>query len=138
MAGLCPNHRPRKPTYVMVIDGGEKDSGDVNAGERPPPPKALHNAMLQAMRVNGYLPADRLHPPTQLIEIVWGYYNQLTFGDVISNPQGTDMVMNDLQLQQLGERAAIVRGIRFAADMMKAYNQGQIMFRMFKGQAHNE
>ena len=124
-----PRPSAAHPTYYVGYDSGLKEEGDLYAGERKPRPEVLHDAMVKALRVNGYLPSDAAHPPTQVIYFVWGSFNKLTFtgaGD-------------ELELQNLAARAALVGGQKFALDFMQAYSLGRRFVTSFKVRdPHNE
>ena len=124
-----PTPSSAHPVYFTILDSGEKEEGDIVGGEQKPRPELLRASMLKALRVNGYYPSDAAHPPTQLINFVWGSFNSLTL-------TGQD---DDLELQNLASRAALVGGVRFASDFMKARLQGQMFLRAFRQRdPHNE
>ena len=117
------------PSYYVAIDSGEREEGDVSAGEKRPSAQLLLTAMQSALRVNSYLPADAAHPPSLLISYVWGSFNELKF-------TGTG---DDLELKNLAARAAIVGGLRFAGEMMKARVLGGPAYSSFRHRdAHTE
>jgi hypothetical protein len=124
-----PRPSAARPTYYVGFDTGLKEEGDLYAGERKPRPELLHDAMIKALRVNGYLLSDAAHPPTQAIYFVWGSFNKLTFtgaGD-------------ELELENLAARAALVGGQRFAVEFMQAYSLGRRFVTSFKlKDPHNE
>jgi hypothetical protein len=61
-----------EPVYYMIIDVGETNFGRSWAGEDVPTSKVARRWMMEAMREQHYLLADKLHPPTQLFVFGWG------------------------------------------------------------------
>ena len=117
------------PAYYVIVDSGEREEGDIAAGESRPSAELLLGAMRKALRAGYYLPADATHDPSLLISYVWGSLNALTF-------TGTD---DDLELRNLAARAAIVGGLKFAGELMKARVLGGPAYAAFKHRdAHTE
>ena len=116
---------PSRPVYYIYHDSGLTQEGDIVAGEEPPAKEVLGQALQKALAVNGNLPATETHAPALIINFRWGSFNQLTF----------TQTGDDLELQNLTERAALVGGMSFAVQMMKAYTQGNPMLDAFRLQS---
>lgn len=121
-ARALPTPSAAHPTYILVQDSGERTEGDPVGGERQPKTDVLRHGMLKALAVNGYIPADALHPATQIVNFVWGSFNALNF-----TGEG-----DDLEQQNVAERAALVGGLKFSNEYMKAYLQGGPFWTAFK------
>jgi hypothetical protein len=85
--------------------------------------------MTKSLSDGGYLPARAGHPPTIYIYYRWGSFNKLSDMDQVSQlaQPGANNVsgpMDDLQVRNLLERAAIVGGTKFAAEWSEALETG--------------
>jgi hypothetical protein len=60
------------PVYYMIIDLGEKNFGPSWAGDKIPDSRDVRKWMKAALAEQGYLLADKEHPPTQLFVLAWG------------------------------------------------------------------
>ncbi len=133
-----------KPVYYVTIPGGFVKSGQsLSAGEKPPPVADLERVMQKALTQNSYLPADGpQHSPSLALIYHWGSH-----GNQAEDPQQTADQMrqesetgvgpnrdnltslSEGQLQfaltnlakrkDLLERAALIGGTKFAADLQK-------------------
>lgn len=145
---------PQKPVYYVSNDSdvvrncgldfshdtGLTSTGDVVAGEKPPPIKKLSAALKKALAANGYLPADQTHPPSLIIVYRWGSFNHLETSlnlstDVPSEEKMGAMMhvdmdnitpMDELQQQNLVARAAIVGGTQFSLEVKRALLDGHL------------
>jgi len=131
---------PQNPVYYVASDKGLTTSGDGIAGEKSPPLKRLADALEKALATNGYLPADKTHPPTLLISYRWGSFNHLETSlnlptDVpsteklggLAQVQVNDISpMDERQQQNLVERAAIVGGTQFSFEVRRALHDGHL------------
>ena len=121
---------PGAPAYYVVHDGGLTEEGDTVAGEKPPNADKLTILMETTLKANGYLLASKLHRPTLVLHYRYGSFNQLSSmtdptganGPDPSNPDPPD----DLMLKNLVERAILVAGTPFAAQMVRSMNAGTI------------
>lgn len=115
------------PVYYAGKDGGETEIGDVIGGERPPNAKEFSKVLVKILSQNGYLPAGKGHPPTIFIHYRWGSFNQLSSIDG-GNADGSPEPDDDLQTNNLVERASLVGGEKFALDYVRAANAGTVSF----------
>jgi hypothetical protein len=121
---------PGNPTYYLVNNGGLAEEGDVVSGEKPPSDATLAKLMETTLNANGYLPASKLHAPSLILHYRYGSFNQLSSmtdptganGPDPNNPDPPD----DLMQQNLLERAALVGGMQFTAEMSRAMNAGTL------------
>jgi hypothetical protein len=123
---------PAHPAYYALWDGGIVEAGDLIAGEVPPKKERLAAMMEHALGGSGYLPTTKEHPPTVVIYYRWGSYNHLTPLDD-NDPMGETAVRKNVFT-----RAAIVGGVDFAREMMRAENNGTINFFRMSGPDHDE
>jgi hypothetical protein len=129
------------PAYYIGWDGGLVEAGDVVAGEQPPKKEHLAVIMQQALAASGYLPATKEHAPTVIVHYRWGSYNHLTSmpmptadtqpatGDDAAPPPDTDPtddLTDPMVRRNLLTRAALVGGIGFSRDLLKAADFGLI------------
>ena len=86
--------------------------------------------MARSLRAGGYLPAGPGHPPTIYIYYRWGSFNKLSDLDQgagqITAPGVTNVKgpMDELQVRNLLERAAMVGGTKFAVEWSDALEAG--------------
>jgi hypothetical protein len=113
------------PAYFVAHDQGLTEEGDIVAGEVPPSKAVLGEALYKGLSVNGYLPATNEHAPALVIDLRWGAFNKLNF----------TQKYDDLELVNLAERAAIVGGMQFSADMMRAFQKGNRILKAFRMQS---
>jgi hypothetical protein len=112
---------PEHPAYYFVSDGGLEEEGDAVAGDKPPPAEKLAEIMRSSLAASGYLPAAAGHPPTLVVHYRWGSFNHLsTIGGAVDDPE--DMAV----LKNLMERAALVGGMKFCVDFMRAYSSREM------------
>lgn len=90
------------PVYYISYSSGFKQMGDLVGGEHPPKPQQIEQALKQALRVSGYLPASRQHPPTLAILYFWGSHNRMDRQTAARFPE--------LAARQRLERAMLVGG----------------------------
>jgi len=108
-----------RPAYYIAWDGGLVEEGDVVAGEQPPPPARLAELMCSSLAASGYQPASGRNTPTLVIHYRWGAFNHLSaIGGDDSAPD------DDVVLKNLMTRAALVGGVKFSVEFMRAYNSG--------------
>ncbi len=67
------------PAYYVAYDGGYIEAGDPIAGENPPPPSAVANAVHQSLATQHYLPATAEHAPSLVLIYHWGLLNRDSF-----------------------------------------------------------
>jgi hypothetical protein len=139
----APAASPGHPVYYSGEDGGQTTEGDQKGGERAPKPADLANLLTKSLRAGGYLPAAPGHPPTIYIYYRWGSFNKLSNVDLGSdvgaessgvNAEGDSVqtaaraptvgALDDLQVRNLLERAALVGGTKFAVEWSDAMESG--------------
>jgi hypothetical protein len=131
------------PTYYAGWDGGLVEAGDIVAGEKPPKKERLAAIMQQALAASGYLPATKEHPPSVIVHYRWGSYNHLTSmpspdgpaastddtdttSSSTSETDPTDDLSDPMVRRNLTARAALVGGVGFSRDLLKAAEFGLI------------
>jgi hypothetical protein len=124
-----PAASPEHPVYYSGEDGGLATVGDLIGGEHAPKPADLAKLMARSLRAGGFLPAVAGHPPTIYIYYRWGSFNKLSDLDPpsqIAAPGATNVngPMDDLQVRNLMERAAMVGGTKFAIEWNEALEAG--------------
>ncbi len=63
------------PAYYVAYDGGDIESGDPIAGQKPPTAAALGAALREALASQGYQPATAAAAPSLLLIYHWGAIN---------------------------------------------------------------
>lgn len=105
-----PAVSPERPAYCQAISKKYLERGE-SSPQRPLPPAAIDDMLQRALSAGGFLPADAAHPPTLGLVYVWGPHQVLESGD-------------DIQyIQNLLDRAALVGGDKFAAELAKAIRE---------------
>ena len=116
-----------RPAYYAVLDGGLVEAGDVLAGEKPPAAEKLARVMHAALAESGFQPATPAHPPTLLVHYRWGAFNHLSaigpMSDDDGDPDGTPD--DDAMRKNFMARASLVGGLKFANELMHAYDWRQ-------------
>jgi len=69
------NASPGNPVYYQSMDLGYKDLGTSRSGEKPPASVTMNEVMQKVLAKQGYLPATKEHPATQVITWYWGTLN---------------------------------------------------------------
>lgn len=105
-----PRPSPGRPVYFLAHDGGETDLGLPIAGQEAPHADILGSALVHALRVSGYRPADAAHPASIFIDYRWGYFNR----DLRGYPPAERI--------NFVEHAALVGGNAFAQRVLDAMN----------------
>lgn len=117
------------PQYYVLLPGNYTSVGDVVAGEEPPKEQDLENILRHSLAQAGYLPSDAAHPPTLVVHFNWGSWNQLTSLTNLASGVGSsqeDDDSDDMQLENFLQRAALVGGTQFAAEVLQHENAGNI------------
>jgi hypothetical protein len=125
----APAASPEHPVYYSGEDGGQTAVGDAIGGDRAPKPADLARLMTRSLHAGGFLPANPGHPPTIYIYYRWGSFNKLSDLDHTSQiaavgATNVDGPMDDLQVRNLLERAALVGGTKFAAAWGQSLEAG--------------
>jgi hypothetical protein len=119
-----------RPVYYAGEDGGMTSLGDIIGGDKAPKPADLANLMTRSLRAGGFIPAGAGHPPTIYVYYRWGSFNKLSDADrgagQIVTPGATNVSgpMDDQQMRDLLQRAALVGGTRFAVEWNYALETG--------------
>jgi len=132
-----PPATPQHPVYYVGSDSDVIAMGDTVAGEKLPAVAKLNAAMEKALATNGYLPADKAHPPSLFIFYRWGSFNHLETslnmptdgggaGGIAEVDQDDISPMDEQQQLNLVERAAIVGGTHFAFEVKRALQDGHL------------
>ncbi|HUL52020.1 MAG TPA: hypothetical protein VLT83_01295 [Opitutaceae bacterium] len=103
-----PAPSAEQPVYVLIHCAGQHDVGEAHAADPSPTEAALDAQLRAALGVRHYQMATADHPPSVVLFYNWGIHG---------NP-GADLA--DLGLRNLLDRAALVGGRKFAADLQAA------------------
>ena len=60
------------PVYYVGGSLGYRDLGGLKAGDKLPSKETMYDWIAKALAKQGYLPADTVHPPTQIVVFTWG------------------------------------------------------------------
>ena len=60
------------PVYYVGVSLGYRDLGGLIAGDKLPSKETMYDWIAKALGKQGYLPADAVHPPTQVVVFTWG------------------------------------------------------------------
>lgn len=60
------------PVYYVGVSLGYRDLGGLIAGDKLPSKETMYDWIAKALAKQGYLPADAVHPPTQVVVFTWG------------------------------------------------------------------
>ena len=101
------------PAYVIIYAKGQHDFGSTLATEKTPAPEVLDQQMERALAQQHYLRADANHPPAYLIVFTWGSHRVPV--------EASD----ETGYRNLFDRAALVGGNAFAADLKRVIEDGQ-------------
>ncbi len=107
-ARQVPPPTPDQPVYVVTHAGGRHDFGRPVAGPEAPTDAVLQQQLDAALAADHYLAATADHPPSVLLILTWGLHANLD--DAIEDPRHSNVL----------DRAALVGGIKFAADFTAA------------------
>jgi hypothetical protein len=77
-----------KPVHYVASDGGYIEGGEPMAGETPPLPSAVAEALKDALSAQGYQPALASQIPALIITYHWGVLRSL--GNPWNTPAGID------------------------------------------------
>jgi hypothetical protein len=110
-----PPVSPQAPAYYVAHSGGYRAVGE-HAGQPPFPAAETEHLLKTTLSQRGYHPASPEHPPSLLIVYVWGPHN---YPDVPDDAAAAD-ASQDVVLQNVLDRAALVGGDKFAAELGKA------------------
>ncbi len=72
---------PEHPVYYVAVSAGYRDFGGIIAGDKLPKSHDMVRAVARVLAIQGYLPADDQHLPTQCIIFSWGTLYPMTFSD---------------------------------------------------------
>lgn len=94
---------PEHPVYYEPMWAGFRELGAVAAGEREPPLESAKQALTDALRKRGYVPASSgTPPPTVMIFFAWGTLNPDLSTSVGSGMDGQDETISFNSAQMLG------------------------------------
>ncbi len=60
------------PVYYLAISMGYRDLGACIAGDKQPSKETMYDFFGKALAKQGYLPANAIHPPTEVVVFAWG------------------------------------------------------------------
>lgn len=60
------------PVYYVGVSLGYRDLGGLIAGDKLPSKETMYDWIAKALAKQGYLPANAVHPPTQIVVFTWG------------------------------------------------------------------
>jgi hypothetical protein len=101
------------PAYFELKTAGYREIGDTAAGEKTLKPEQIEPTLLKALASGGYHPAKEGQAPSLLIVYRWGVHSPLD-PDALD---GNARILNQL------DRAAMIGGEKFAAELMEAYRE---------------
>jgi len=102
------SRKENAPVYYVAHDGGLTSMGESMGGERPPSPDRVAACLREGLAVNGYEPADGVHPAEILIVYRWGSYNREVRGFPV------------LERVNFIERSALAGGPKFGLEVLQA------------------
>lgn len=109
------------PAYYVAFDGGYIEAGNPIAGEKPPKPSVVANALFHALASQHYEQATSAHPPSLVIIYHWGLLRRDTY-----------QIRNIFQIQpNLRARIYLVAPTKYAKRMVE-----DIMDRRQPGPVH--
>lgn len=108
------------PAYYLTKPGAFVQLGHGAArGDQPPKVERMEEVMEHALKMNGYLPAEKGHPPTVVVVYSWGSHSSPF--DEEDPGQGT--ISNEVLVNEMVERARLVGGEKFTTDLIRAMAQ---------------
>lgn len=111
-----PLTTPEHPVYYFGVNSGFVARGEVVGGEHPPDSNYLGRLLERTLRANGFLAADKTHPPTQTLFFHWGSHAAMD--------QEMRATFPEKYHQQVLERAVLVGGRSFRKEMSDRINYG--------------
>ena len=118
-----PPVSPQQPAYFELFTTGPRHMGHSEADQKTLKKEEVEKLLTRSLAANGYRPAKSPEqPPTLLILYTWGAHSLLVEGDE-ENPalSGQQLARNIL------DRAALVGGEKFAAELLRAFEQADAM-----------
>jgi hypothetical protein len=67
-----PEASREDPVYYVGVSLGYRDLGGIIAGDKLPSKETMYGWIAKALAKQGYLPANAVHPPTQVVMFAWG------------------------------------------------------------------
>jgi hypothetical protein len=114
-----PPVTPAKPAYYISQSGGFNQRGHAPANEKSLQEADIERLLTRALATSGYLRAESPgHPASLVIIYTWGSHNLLIEGDE-ENPS----LSGELVARNLLDRAALVGGEKFAAKLLKLFEE---------------
>jgi hypothetical protein len=111
---------PEQPYYFVAQSGGYKKLGmAAPANEKSPLPEELEKMMFGALAKSGFLPGDKTHPATLVIIYHWGSYTSTKPETDADMPEVPEVLLR----KELLERAAVVGGLKFSAELAQALEE---------------
>jgi hypothetical protein len=109
------------PAYYIAQPAGYHVFGDGPDSGKAPPAGALESMLKKALAANGYLPLKTPgRGPDLLVIYTWGAHYAL-------HPDDDEAISADLVARNVLDRALLVGGQKFAAEMQKLFAQEDIL-----------
>jgi hypothetical protein len=106
------------PAYFEFHALGYRSMGDAMK-ETPLPAPEIESLLERSLAAGGFLRGSAEHPPTLVIVYFWGSHNHFD--------ESNDAVPYDQLVRNYLDRAALVGGTKFAADLAKAYRETEVL-----------
>lgn len=113
-----PAVSPQAPAYYEFHALGYRSLGDSMKESALPAPE-VESLLERALASGGFLRGSAAHPPSLVIVYFWGSHNH--FDD------SNDAVPYDTLVRNYLDRAALVGGTKFAAELAKAYRETEAL-----------
>lgn len=120
-----PPVTPAAPAYFITKSGGHHGLSHSTGSEPSVSPEQFDKILMRALAANGYLPAQPpAHPPSLVINFVWGAHNLLTGADE------ENAVLSGCAVgRNLVDRAALVGGDKFARQIVDVFTRAEDLAR---------
>lgn len=113
-----PEASPEKPAYYLGVNTGFLERGESVAGLHPPDPNYLGRLLQRALQANGFLAADKTHPPTLALFFHWGAHSAMDYD--------LSALFPDKAYREMLERAVLVGGHSFQKSLIRRLSYGEL------------